>query len=66
MMEQYDEVASRDLLVHLRYNVHGNAGGSTSEGEHTQPTAKRVMNGDQTVAEAHGIQFKIVEFPPPN
>ncbi|EGZ30728.1 hypothetical protein PHYSODRAFT_469895 [Phytophthora sojae] len=57
MMEQYDQVATRDLLIHLRYDLRA-AGPKT--------TTKRVMNGDQTVSEAHGIQLKIVEFPPPN
>lgn len=53
MMEQYDQVATRDLLIHLRYDLRA-AGPKT--------TTKRVMNGDQTVSEAHGIQLKIVEF----
>jgi TPR repeat protein len=55
MMEQYDDVATRDLLVHLRYKLHG-----------SKPAAERVMNGDQTVPDALGVQLKIAEFPPAN
>ncbi|KAE9021860.1 hypothetical protein PF011_g4751 [Phytophthora fragariae] len=70
MMEQYDEVATRDLLIHLRYDLQaGSASGKTretSDRKNSKTTPKRVMNGDQTVPEAHGVRLKIVEFPPPN
>ncbi|POM69185.1 Ubiquitin-protein ligase sel1 [Phytophthora palmivora] len=51
MLEQYDKVATRDLLVHLRYKLNSK-------------TTNRVMNGDQAVPNAQGVQLKIVEFPP--
>ncbi|ETL81298.1 hypothetical protein L917_18375 [Phytophthora nicotianae] len=61
MLEQYDEVATRNLLVHLRYKLNGASISSTSS-----KSTNRVMNGDQTVPDAQGVQLKIVEFPPSN
>ncbi|GMF20610.1 unnamed protein product [Phytophthora fragariaefolia] len=70
MVEQYDDVATRDLLIHLRYDLRGtpistSPDETNSDKKHSKSTPKRVMNRDQTVPEAHGIQLKIVEFPPP-
>ncbi|KAG7390474.1 Protein sel-1 1 [Phytophthora pseudosyringae] len=60
MLEQYDEVATRDLLIHLRYKLHGTTASSTKS------ASNRVMNGDKYIPDTQGVQLKIVEFPPPN
>ncbi|KAF4140995.1 Concanavalin A-like lectin/glucanases superfamily [Phytophthora infestans] len=62
MLEQYNEVATRNLLVHLRYKLNG----ASISSANSKPTTNRVMNGDQIVPEAQGVQLKIVEFPPSN
>ncbi|KAG3083951.1 hypothetical protein JG687_00002679 [Phytophthora cactorum] len=62
MREQYDEVATRNLLVHLRYKLQG----ALTPSANSKISQGRVMNGDQTVPDAQGVQLKIVEFPPSN
>ncbi|KAK1947255.1 Protein sel-1 2 [Phytophthora citrophthora] len=65
MLEQYNEVVTRDLLVHLRYKIHGSSTDSSADTEsEVKSTPNRVLNGDQTVPNTQGVQFQIVEFPP--
>ncbi|KAL3674545.1 hypothetical protein V7S43_000493 [Phytophthora oleae] len=65
MLEQYDEVPTRDLLVHLRYKIHGSSMSSAADTRSDlKSTTYRVLNGDQTIPNAQGVQFRIVEFPP--
>ncbi|KAG2532767.1 hypothetical protein BBO99_00000301 [Phytophthora kernoviae] len=63
MMEQYDEVETRDLLIHLRYDVHG-VGASTNDESESNLPASPIINGDQPVPGAHGVQLKFVKYPP--
>eukprot|EP00644_Phytophthora_capsici_P006136 jgi/Phyca11/117080/e_gw1.32.127.1 len=65
MLEQYNDVVTRDLLVHLRYKIHGSSMLSTADTDgEVKSTPNRVLNGDQTVPNTQGVQFQIVEFPP--
>ncbi|KAH7485722.1 uncharacterized protein KRP23_4765 [Phytophthora ramorum] len=71
MLEQYDEVGTRGLLVHLRYKLHGASASSSTHSvnsgrSNSNQATNRVMNGDRTIPNAEGVQLKIVEFPPPN
>ncbi|KAG7402030.1 Protein sel-1 1 [Phytophthora boehmeriae] len=63
MMEQYDEVETRDLLIHLRYDVHGLGGSNNEESDSSSP-ANPIVNGNQPVPGAQGVQFKFVKYPP--
>ncbi|RLN93687.1 hypothetical protein BBJ28_00014822, partial [Nothophytophthora sp. Chile5] len=74
MVEQYQHsnadlspAMARDLVVHLRYRLHGLSmpSGATANTEGDEG-ASSIMNGDHAVPNVRGVQLKIVVFPPPH